>query len=150
MSSRLMRMCHLFLHFLNWCPISFTSFSKVSFPLLKLISLSSLHWEVSPVSVFLSSVHNALKISFIHYIYQNHLPVSYSFASEVFKMYILFHFHVHSHSLYRYLYCEISGSCGNEYEDGSLLGYCSMLSCRSWLAFQRCLLPPSSGQCLRQ
>jgi hypothetical protein len=41
---------------------------------------------------------------------------------------------------------EISGSHSSEYEDGCLLGCCAMQPGRSLPTFQRCLLPPSSGQ----
>jgi hypothetical protein len=41
---------------------------------------------------------------------------------------------------------EISDSYDCKYEDDSLLGYCTMYSCRSRPTFRRCLLPSSSGQ----
>jgi hypothetical protein len=37
--------------------------------------------------------------------------------------------------------CEISGSHSSEYEDGCLLGCCTVWSDRSLLMFQRCLQP---------
>jgi hypothetical protein len=42
--------------------------------------------------------------------------------------------------------CEVSGSHGAEYEDGCLLGCCTVLFSRSLPTFQRCLLPTSSGR----
>jgi hypothetical protein len=41
---------------------------------------------------------------------------------------------------------ETSGSHGDVYEDGCLLGCCAVYSGRSLPTFQRCLLPPSSGR----
>jgi hypothetical protein len=43
---------------------------------------------------------------------------------------------------------EILCSHGGDYEDGCLLGCCAMLSGRSSLTFQRCLLLPLSEWCL--
>jgi hypothetical protein len=43
---------------------------------------------------------------------------------------------------------DISGSHSGECEDDSLLGYSAMWSHRSRSMFQRCILPPSSGQSL--
>jgi hypothetical protein len=40
--------------------------------------------------------------------------------------------------------CDISGFHGGEYEDGCLLGCCTLWTGRSLPTFQRCLLPPSS------
>jgi hypothetical protein len=49
------------------------------------------------------------------------------------------------HKSYRGI-CKISSSCGSEYEAQSLLGCTVMflIGCRP--TFQRCMLPPSSGQ----
>jgi hypothetical protein len=41
---------------------------------------------------------------------------------------------------------EISGSHGDKYEDGCLLGCWAVMSGRGLPTFQKCLLPPSSGR----
>jgi hypothetical protein len=40
------------------------------------------------------------------------------------------------------IFCEISGSCGGDYEDCCLLGCCALQSGRSLPTFEGCLLPP--------
>jgi hypothetical protein len=48
-----------------------------------------------------------------------------------------------------YLLCGISVSLDGVYKDNSFLGFSAVQSRGSWLTFQRCVMPPSSGRSVR-